>query len=201
MHQDTGLIGLGRAGYTFYYSRTRLEVSGTLTLEGRRLSVNGISWMDHQWGEVSGQRVGWDWLSLQLDDGSDLMAALVWDPDGHEPIAQYGTYIGPDGAAHSLEGADIALTASDSWTSPTTGAIYPIGWRLDIGSMAISVDLDPVQRHAEFGDSIYAPAAYWEGAVSVTGQKEGQDVSGVGFVEMVGYAPMQNLPASPPPGP
>ena len=98
------------------------------------------------------------------------MAALVWDLDGHEPIAQYGTYIGPDGAAHSLEGADIALTASDSWTSPTTGAVYPMGWRLDIGSLAVSVDLDPVQRDAEFGDSSYAPAAYWEGAVSVTGQ-------------------------------
>ena len=50
LHQDTGLVSLGRAGYTFYYSRTRLEVSGTLTLAGRRLSVNGVSWMDHQWG-------------------------------------------------------------------------------------------------------------------------------------------------------
>ena len=200
LHQDTGLVSLGRAGDTFYYSRTRLQVSGTITLAGRRLPVRGVSWMDHQWGEVSGQQVGWDWLSLQLNDGSELVAALVWDPDGHEPIAQYGTYVRPDGSAHSLEGSDIVLTALGSWTSPTTGAVYPMGWRLAIGSLAMSVDLDPVQRDAEFGDSSYAPAAYWEGAVSVTGHKEGQAVSGVGFVELVGYDPRQMQSPLPSPG-
>ena len=145
--------------------------------------------MDHQWGQIGAQQVGWDWLSLQLEDGSELMAALVWDPDGHESIGRYGTYVRPDGSAHNLAGGDIELTASDSWTSPTTGAVYPMGWHLAIASPAISVDLDPVLRYAEFGDSSYAPAAYWEGAVTVTGQKEGQAVSGVGFVGAGGLRP------------
>ena len=200
LHQDTGLVSLGRAGDTFYYSRTRLQVSGTITMASRRLSIQGVSWMDHQWGELSGQQVGWDWLSLQLEDGSELMAALVWDPDGHESIGRYGTYVRPDGSTHSLASEDIALTALDSWTSPTTGAVYPMGWHLTIGSPAMSVDLDPVQRDAEFGDSRYAPTAYWEGAVSVTGKKDGQAISGVGFVEMVGYGPRQMQSPLPSPG-
>ena len=189
LHEDSGLVSLGRAGSTFYYSRTRLQVSSTITLADRRLPVHGVSWMDHQWGQLSGPQVGWDWLSLHLEDGSELMAALVWDPDGKESIARYGTYVRPDGSTHILEGGDIALTASDSWTSPTTGTVYPMGWHLAIGSPAMSLDLDPVQRDAEFGDSSYAPAAYWEGAVSVSGRKEGQAISGVGFVELVGYDP------------
>ncbi|PKB81528.1 MAG: hypothetical protein BZY88_06315 [SAR202 cluster bacterium Io17-Chloro-G9] len=200
LHQGTGLVSLGRAGETFYYSRTRLEVSGSVTLAGTggRLPVQGVSWMDHQWGELTVQPVGWDWLSLQLEDGSELMAALVWDPEGHEPIAQYGTYVAIDGSAHSLDGGEIVLTPSGSWTSPTTGTVYPMGWSLGIDSLALSVELIPVQQDAEFGDSRYAPAAYWEGAVSVTGAKEGQAVSGVGFVEMVGYDPRQIDPPLPP---
>ena len=85
-HQRTGFVNLGPAGDTFYYTRPRLELSGTLTIDGIPRPVSGTGWMDHQWGEFVSRRVGWDWMSLQMDDGSELMAVQVWDPQGRQPF-------------------------------------------------------------------------------------------------------------------
>ena len=189
LHQTTGLVDLGPAGETFYYSRTRLNVAGTLTLEGLLRPVTGITWMDHQWGEFSSQRVGWDWVSLQFDDQSELMAVLVWDPEEHRPFASYGTYVAPDGAARTVDSNDIALTATGAWTSPATGVVYPMGWNLSITALGLELRLSPARNDAEFAGSRYVPVPYWEGAVSVRGVKEGAAITGRGFVELVGYGP------------
>jgi predicted secreted hydrolase len=200
LHQGNGLVSLGPAGYTYYYSRARLDVSGSLDIDGQPREVTGTAWMDHQWGEISSQQVGWDWMSLQFDDGSELMAALVWDPDGHRPFAGYGTHIAPDGAVRHLEPEDIRLTPTGSWTSPATGVVYPMGWEFSVGSLALDLALIPVLRDAEFAGSRFVPAAYWEGAVSVEGTARGTAVSGEGFVELVGYDPRQIESTLPPPG-
>jgi predicted secreted hydrolase len=166
-----------------------LNVAGTLTLEGQLRPVTGIAWMDHQWGEFSSQRVGWDWVSLQFDDQSELMAVLVWDPEGRRPFASYGTFIAPDGAAETVNSNDIALTATGAWTSPATGVVYPMGWELSIVSLGLELTLSPAQHDSEFAGSRYVPAPYWEGAVSVRGVKGGAAIAGRGFVELVGYGP------------
>jgi predicted secreted hydrolase len=200
LHQGTGLASLGPAGDTFYYSRTRLDASGTLEIDGHPQKVTGSAWMDHQWGDISGQQVGWDWMSLQFDDGSELMAALVWDPDGHQPFAAYGTHVGPDGTVRHLDGEDLRLTPKGAWTSPATGVVYPMGWDFSVASLELDLALIPEQQDAEFAGSRFVPAAYWEGAVSVTGTSAGAAVSGRGFVELVGYDPRQTEPTLPPPG-
>jgi predicted secreted hydrolase len=199
LHQGNGLVSLGPAGYTYYYSRTRLDVSGVLDINGLPREVTGTAWMDHQWGEISGQRVGWDWMSLQFDDGSELMAALVWDPVGRQPFAGYGTHIAPDGAVRHLDAEDIRLTPKGAWTSPATGVVYPMGWDFSVGSLELNLALMPAQQDAEFAGSRFVPAAYWEGAVSVEGTAGGTAVSGKGFVELVGYDPRQVEATLPPP--
>ena len=69
LHGGNGIITYGDAGYSYYYSRTRMAVSGTITDHGARLTVSGLAWMDHQWGNfVSLAGAGWDWYSIQLDD-------------------------------------------------------------------------------------------------------------------------------------
>ena len=196
LHQGSGLVDMGKAGKTFYYSRTKLEISGELTRNGVPTPVAGRAWMDHQWGDFSTQPVGWDWASLQLDDGSDLMISLVWDSSTGQPIISYGTYVPARVDANSsemagllrhLSGGDISLTPTNSWRSPASGVEYPSGWLLEISSLDLEITLFPVQQNAEFGDSLYVPIAYWEGAVAVTGVKEGQKIAGNGFVELVGY--------------
>ena len=188
LHEKTGLVSLGPAGATFYYSRTRLDLAGTLTLDGEPRTVNGTAWMDHQWGEFSSQQVGWDWMSLQLDDGSELMATQVWDPAAKHPFAAYGTYVSPDGIVQYLKESDIELKPTGSWTSPATGTVYPMGWEFSVDPLELSLALMPVKQGAEFLPGRYGTPSYWEGAVSVEGTLLSTSVTGKGFVELVGYS-------------
>ena len=91
LHGGTGLVDLGTAGKTYYYSRTRLDTSGIVSISGVSHPVTGVSWMDHQWGDFTTRGIGWNWLSLNLDDGSDLTVSVVWGRAGHKPISTYGT--------------------------------------------------------------------------------------------------------------
>ncbi len=191
LHRGIGLVSLGSVGDLYYYSRTRLDVIGTLAVAGEQRTVTGTAWMDHQWGEVEGQRVGWDWVSLQLDDGSDLMAIQVWDPSDKTPITGYATLVPDNGPALVVAQEDLSITSGDTWTSPVSGITYPSGWTVIIPSLDLRLDLAPVLMDAEFADSRYIPAAYWEGEVRVTGMRQGRSVSGRGFVELVGYDPRQ----------
>lgn len=186
-HQKTGFVNLGPAGDTFYYTRPRLEISGTVTFDGVARPVSGTGWMDHQWGNFVSRQVGWDWMSLQLDDGSELMAVLVWDPEGRQPFTSYGTFIATDGTVRHLEVGDIILTPTGSWTSPSTSVTYPMGWDLNVPPLALELALSPPQPNAEFPKSRYGPPGYWEGAVSLAGTVGGSPVTGKGFVELVGY--------------
>ena len=207
LHNQTGLVDLGPAGKTYYYTRSRLKTSGVLSIAGEEREVAGFSWMDHQWGDAATAfKVGWDWFGLQLDDGSELMVSLVWDRRTREPIAEYGTYIPPNYAlekeaeAVHLTQEQITLEPTDSWTSASTGGVYPMGWRLDVESIPLSLVLEPVQRSAEMAGSSFIPMSYWEGAVVVEGARDGQPLTGRGFVELVGYDPQTPNFAPPPEG-
>jgi len=194
LHHGLGLVSLGPAGDTFYYSRTRLDVTGSISIDGRQRPVTGLTWMDHQWGDDISQRVGWDWASVQLDDGSDLMAVMVWDPSERTPFAGYGTLVSPDGSVLNLAQSDVSISSSDIWTSPATDIEYPSGWTLTVPSLDLSLALEPVLVDSEFASSRYTPAAYWEGEVRATGTRQGQAIAGRGFVELVGYDPRQLEP-------
>ena len=189
LHHGSGLVDLGMAGKTYYYSRTRLETSGTVSVSGVSRPVTGVSWMDHQWGDFTTGGIGWDWLSLNLDDGSDLMVSVVWEQDGHKPVSTYGTYVPADSGPLHLSGNDISLDSAGTWTSSVTGAVYPMNWRLRVDSLELDLTLIPSMEEAEFALSAFIPMVYWEGSVMATGTKNGASVAGRGFVELVGYAP------------
>ena len=199
LHGGTGLISLGPVGDTYYYSRTRLETAGYIEDQSGRRTVSGTSWMDHQWGAVSGRAVGWDWLSLHLDNGADLMAVVVRDPGARQLFANYGTYVGPGGEVSHLDGEDVSITPTGSWTSPATGITYPMGWKLEIPPLDLSIEATPVLEQAEFAVSEFIAAAYWEGAVKASGTLAGSPITGAGFMELVGYDPEQLEAPEPPP--
>ena len=199
LHHDTGLVDLDIAGKTYYYSRTALETSGTVSISGVSHLVAGVSWMDHQWGDFTTTEIGWDWLSLNLDDGSDLVVSVVWEQAGSEHITTYGTYVPPDSAPMHLPGDDISLDPTGTWKSAVTGGVYPMGWKLRIDSLGLDLALTPVIEESEFATSAFIPVVYWEGAVEATGSRAGAAVSGKGFVEMVGYVPSAPIvPPTPP---
>ena len=197
LHYGTGLVDLGIAGKTYYYSRTRLQTSGTVSVAGVPHTVTGLSWMDHQWGDFTTLNIGWDWLSLNLDDGSDLTISVVWERDGRKPISSYGTYVRPDSPAVHLPGSDIFLRSTGSWTSPANGADYPMSWILEVESLGLDLTLAPSSEEAEFTLTGFVPIVYWEGSIQASGTRGGAPVAGQGFVEMVGYAPIPELPTAP----
>ena len=199
LHDGSGLVDLGVAGKTYYYSRTDLKTAGTVSISGVSQPVTGVSWMDHQWGEFTIAEIGWDWLSLNLDDGSDLMVSVVWEQDERRPISTYGTYVPVDSAPVHLPADEIALIPTGTWTSPKTEGVYPMGWNLRIDSLGLDLTLTPIIEEAEFNIGAFIPVVYWEGAVSATGNSAGASVSGRGFVEMVGYVPTEFIALPTPP--
>ena len=201
LHGGSGLVDLGKqAGSTYYYSRTRLDVAGWIRDGDQRRPVRGPGWMDHQWGEVTSARIGWDWAGIQLDDGSDLMVAVLFYPNGLRPAAAHGTYIMPSGEVTYIHPSDLSLTSTGSWTSPKTDIEYPMGWMVEIDRPRMKLELTPYVEHAEFTSNILE-ASYWEGAVAVTGERLGEPVTGWGFVELVGYDPRQLAVTPPAPAP
>ncbi len=187
LHDTDGWIDFGPAGGSYYYSRPRLPAGGTLLLDGEPLRVDGSAWFDHQWGDfISVGGGGWDWFAVNLDDGSDLTLSLVRAADGR-PSLVYGTYVEPGGRTEHLGPDAFTAESTGSWTSPTTGAVYPSGWRLRVPSQGLDLTLTPTLEDQELDARESTAVVYWEGSQRVTGTRDGLPIAGDGYVELTGY--------------
>jgi predicted secreted hydrolase len=181
-----GLVTFGPAGDSYYYSRTRMSLTGTIEDHGQPIAVHGLAWFDKQWGNFLVMGGGWDWFSIQLDDGTDVMLNLIRDRQGIVQLA-YGTYVSPDGTFHNLDGNQFAVAPLGSWTSPHTGIVYPSGWHTTVGGSALDLTLQPVIPDQELDTHESTGLIYWEAAQSVSGTLDGRPIAGKGYVELVGY--------------
>ncbi|HLV99651.1 MAG TPA: lipocalin-like domain-containing protein [Ktedonobacterales bacterium] len=189
LHGGNGLITNGLNGFSYYYSRTRMPLTGTVVDHGAAVQVTGLAWMDHQWGNfLSLVGGGWDWYSIQLADDTEIMMYFIRDPSG-KIAATYATHVSADGEESILASKDFTSQALSTWTSPVTHATYPSGWQVTITSLKLSLTLTPQLRDQELVTTATTGAAYWEGAVAIEGQEAGQPISGQGHVELTGYAP------------
>jgi predicted secreted hydrolase len=189
LHDHDGWIDFGPAGGSYYYSRTAMSASGSLTLDGRTLTVDGNAWFDHQWGDfISVGGGGWDWFAVNLDDGTDLTLSLVRDADGTYPLV-YGTVVAKDGSFRHLDRDAFTVDVTDHWTSPTTGAVYPAGWTLRIPGEDLTIGLRPTVAAQELDTRPTTGVVYWEGSQVVTATRAGHPVAGQAYVELTGYAP------------
>ena len=145
-----------------------MTASGSLTLDGRTLTVDGNAWFDHQWGDfISVGGGGWDWFAVNLDDGTDLTLSLVRDADGTYPLV-YGTVVAKDGSFRHLDRDAFTVEVTDHWTSPTTGAVYPAGWTLKIPGEDLTIGLRPTVAAQELDTRPTTGVVYWEGSQVVT---------------------------------
>ena len=174
----------GNASY--YYSQTRLQASGTVQVGEQAYSVEGWSWMDHEFSTsaLAPDQVGWDWFALQLDDGSELMVFQIRKEDGTVDAFSSGTLVLPDGGTKHLSLDDFDIAVRSTWRSPNTGVSYPSRWTVQVPGAALALDIEPYLADQELNVSY----AYWEGAVRFEGQRAGKPVAGEGYVEMTGYA-------------
>ena len=180
----------GHGNASHYYSLTRMPTRGRVIRGGRELRVTGTSWMDHEFGssQLGANQVGWDWFSIQLDDGRDLMLYRLRLEDGSTEPRSSGTLIERDGRTRRLALADFVLKPLSTWKSPRTGGTYPARWSLRVPAEGIDLVLDPRMADQELVTRTTGGIAYWEGAVTVAGTSRGQRVTGRGYVELTGYA-------------
>lgn len=209
---DLGVLPFADRGWFYYYSVTRMRTTGTLTLGDRVLRLQGRAWLDHQWGRFyvtpfrNPRRFEeYEWFSLQLSNGSDVILTTVWTPDGqlrnHDAFGGAGL-LRADGSTGRLIG-NHRLTRTGFHRDPKTGGIYSAGWRF----LAPEWDCDltitprhpnqmtplaataptgsswaPLNRLAPFADLL---GAFWEGTCSVQGRLEGERVEGDAFAELI----------------
>ncbi len=174
----------GNASY--YYSMTRLHAEGTVRVQNREFDVTGRSWLDREFSSsfLSESQVGWDWFALQLDNGTELMLYRLRRADGTKSPFSSGTFVAQNGDTRQLASDDFELTPTDEWTSPRSGATYPIAWRIAVPSLDAVLAIEPKLRDQELSGSFL----YWEGAIRVTGRIDGSRIAGEGYAELTGYA-------------
>jgi predicted secreted hydrolase len=197
LHGESGLSqkgeGAGRASY--YYSLTRMQTEGELSVNGQEEKVHGLSWMDHEFGsnQLREDQVGWDWFSIQLDNKTELMLYLMRRKDGSVDAYSSGTLVNPDGTTKHLGIKGYRVEVLDRWKSPTGGANYPMKWKITVPAEAIELEITPAFPQQELITNRSTRVTYWEGAVGVRGSSGGKSVAGNGYVEMTGYAGKLNL--------
>ncbi|GAC1655780.1 MAG: lipocalin-like domain-containing protein [Acidobacteriaceae bacterium] len=180
--------GAGKASH--YISFTRLLTSGTIQLDGVRYEVEGTSWMDHEFftAAMEENESGWDWLSIQLDDGSELMLYRLRRKDGSVEPYSSGTFVAADGRSTALAHDDFSMDATgETWTSPQTRATYPIGWRVKVMRFGLDLRITAAVKAQELASRTSFAPSYWEGAIDVSGARGGSAIHGAGYLELTGY--------------
>jgi len=180
---------------TFYNTYPRMKLSG----KSGPKSIQGRAWMDHQWGDFNNwffsksdkkKYLGWDWMGVNLDDGSNLVITNHRDMEKNEVIDRGALYIRP-GAAPQVLGR-LSMKPTEFWESPHTHAVYPVKWKVNIPELKINFDFVPFTKEQEipfFG----IIRAVWEGAGTIKGHKKKAPLSGTARLELHGYAYLFNF--------
>jgi len=179
--------GVGHASH--YISFTRLLTSGSIELSGHKYEVEGTSWMDHEFftESMNSGENGWDWLSLQFNDNTELMLYRLRHKDGSIDPYSSGSYVDTRGKSIFLMSNDFTMIPTgETWTSPQSKARYPIAWHVSVPSIGLQVDIATPVRTQELA-TVIGPD-YWEGAIDITGERDERPLRGVGYLEMTGYA-------------
>ena len=191
-----GIILQGDQGYSrkgpelgnasIYYSMTRMAASGTITIQQQQFAVTGESWVDREFSTsaLSAGQVGWDWFSLQLSDGSELIVYAIRRADGAIDSFSRGAWLAADGTVRALQKDDFQIEATGTWISPHSNGRYPSGWQVTVPDLDLQLEVRPLLKDQELNLTF----TYWEGAVEIRGERDGQAVSGYGYVELTGYA-------------
>jgi predicted secreted hydrolase len=188
LNGDRGLSQKGTepGNASYYYSLPRMPTSGSVRVGSERFDVVGESWLDREWSTslLGDAQVGWDWFSLQLDDGRELMVFRIRRADGSAAAESEGVLIDRDARSTRLAwGTDIQVEELSSWKTPDGTADYPSMWIIRIPEEELELEIEPLLADQE----LRLAFRYWEGAVRISGSGPEGPVSGRGYVELTGY--------------
>jgi predicted secreted hydrolase len=184
-----GQNGLSRKGpqaeqASYYYSQPQLAAAGRLSVQGRHFDVSGKAWLDHEWSEevLAADAVGWDWIGMNLQDGSALTAFRLRRQDG-SALWDGGSFRTADGRLSSFAQGEVEFTPQRRWTSALSKASYPVEWvvHTPVGTYTVRAVLD----EQELDSRASTGAIYWEGLSRLLDARG--TLVGMGYLEMTGY--------------
>lgn len=188
------LVLQGDAGYSLkspiatnashYYSQPQLAVRATLTRDGKSEQRTGLGWLDHEWSStlLANDATGWDWIGMNLDDGSALTAFSIRSQPTAQPVYAYASLRPRHGTVRIFDPKEVRFTTLAEWTSPRTRAVWPIAREVRIGERVFTTH--PLMNDQELDSRLTTGAVYWEGASRL--MENGKPV-GRGYLEMTGY--------------
>ncbi len=196
-----GRVLFGNNGYSqkgpnpnaasYYITFPRLQVEGKLSLPGGSFAVTGQAWMDHEISsnQLSDEQVGWDWVQMQLFDGTEVMAYRLRRKDGSTDPYSFFNWIDKTGGITTVSPDAFEWIPNGYWQSPNTGGSYPIRPILKakhpVTGKTHTYYVIPRQEEQELEGNL-GGISYWEGALDI--QNEVGEVIGVGYLELTGYA-------------
>jgi predicted secreted hydrolase len=193
LHGENGYSRKGEnpANASHYYSQPRLGADGFVQVDGVRYPVSGLAWKDHEFssGALDENQIGWDWFSLQFEDGPALMLFQLRERDGKISSSSSGTFIGADGIPQPVHSNGFEIKVLDQWRSPHTQGVYPAAWEIRLNEPNCLLEVHPWMADQEIN---FPTVTYWEGAVYFEGNCNGTPARGNGYIELAGYA--GNLP-------
>jgi predicted secreted hydrolase len=193
------LLLQGRDGYSpkgplaaqasYYYSQPQLALRATLQLDGITREATGVGWLDHEWSSsvLAENAVGWDWVGMNLADGTALTAFQIRSKATGTIVHAYASLRAPGKAVQTFDGDTVRFEPLAQWRSSRTGAGYPVSQRIRVGNRVF--ETRPLMNDQELDSRASTGAVYWEGASDLF---EGDRPVGRGYLEMTGYvAPMK----------
>jgi predicted secreted hydrolase len=149
--------------------------------------MKGIAWLDHEWSSsaLAPDAAGWDWIGMNLDDGSALLAFQIRRQGAvadEAPLQRYAAWRSPTGATRLIDPATVRFTPQRQWTSARSRGTWPIAQRIQVGER--SFETVPLMPDQELDSRLTTGAVYWEGASTLL---EGGRTVGRGYLEMTGY--------------
>ena len=189
-----GVNGISQKGArpgnaSHYYSLTRMPTRGSLTIDGERFEVSGESWMDHEFGTsfLEPEQRGWDWLSIQMSDGRELMLYQLRRADGSRDPRSSGSIVDRSGRSAHLTSDHFTLSEGQSHFKSKNGAVYPTEWTISVPAQKLELRVTTPLTDQELSLMPSTGIAYWEGMIDVSGRSAGTAVTGHGYLEMTGY--------------
>ena len=180
---DSGYLDQGLNNYTFYYSQTRNDVSGKLTLNGVSEEVTGTSWIDRQYGNFNpwtGEK--YEWFQVQLSNGMDLNVWNIFTAQNTIPNNNryriLSAYVN-DNTQYTTD--DFKVERLGFNRMPDSAMCYSDKWRLSSEKNKIDLIITAKNKNSE----VTWPFRFFEDATTIIGTVNGTAVTGVGFAELL----------------
>jgi len=180
---DDGYFQQGASSYTYYYSLTESTVRGILRFNTISEPVTGTAWVDRQYGTFNPlTEEDYEWFFIQLSNDMDINIYNLFTPD--RTLPDTSTYkhmsVFVDSATQYTT-HDFTMERLAYNYMPDSAMCYSSKWRLTASDENIDLIITVNHNNTE----VQLPFRFFEGSTHVEGTARGEQVTGIGFAELL----------------